>query len=95
MPWNGYSREIAPYLTALSKKSISYSHMYALSSYTAMSVGGLLSGRYPSELQRDGYFFSRHAKGNLLFPEVLQQKGVQTLAVHAHGYFDPGRSGLE
>ncbi|MDB4941580.1 MAG: Choline-sulfatase, partial [Labilithrix sp.] len=88
MPWNGYARPIAPRLTELEKKSVSYTHAYAISSYTSMSLGGLLGGRYPSELKRSGFFFGSYAKENLFFPELLKQKGVRTLGAQAHGYFN-------
>src|SRR5215468_527046 len=52
MPWAGYPRDIAPALTAFEKKAVSYTHAYSISSYTAMSVAGLLAGRYPGELLR-------------------------------------------
>jgi choline-sulfatase len=93
MPWAGYPRDIAPNLTALEKESVSYTRAYSISSYTAMSIGGLLAGRYPSELQRSGYFFSGYPEEETFFPELLQQAGVKTLAAHAHFYFDK-RSGF-
>ncbi len=88
MPWAGYPRDIAPILTALEKTSVSYTRAYAISSYTAMSVGGFLSGRYPSEMNRSGYFFSVYPDSELMFPELLQKSGVRTIAAHAHFYFD-------
>jgi arylsulfatase A-like enzyme len=87
MPWAGYARDIAPNLTALEKKSVSFTHAYSLSSYTSMSLGGFLAGRYPSELKRDGFFFGTYAKENVFFPELLQKSGVHTFSAHAHGYF--------
>ncbi len=87
MPWAGYPRPIAPRLTAFEAQSVSYTRAYAISSYTSMSLGGLLAGRYPHELKRDGYFFGRYAPSNELFPELLQSAKVQTLGAHAHGYF--------
>ena len=54
MPWLGYPRPIAPNLTRLADQSVVYTHAYALSSYTSMSLGGLMSARYPSELPRSG-----------------------------------------
>ncbi len=88
MPWNGYERPIAPNLTKLAKtRATSYSHAYSLSSYTSMSLGGLLSGKLPGEVVRDGYFFGNYGKENLFFPEVLAKAGVHTMAAHAHGYF--------
>lgn len=87
MPWNGYPRAIAPRLTELEKRAISYTHAYAISSYTSMSLGGFLGGRLPSGMKRSGFFFGKYAPENVLFPEVLQAKGVRTIAAHAHGYF--------
>jgi len=87
MPWAGYPRDIAPNLTKLAQKSVMYTHAYSLSSYTSMSLGGFLGGKYPSEMKRDGYFFSAYAKDNLMFPEVLQSAGIHTYSAHAHGYF--------
>ncbi len=88
MPWQGYPRDIAPHLTALANSSVTYSRAYSVSSYTAMSIAGLLSGRYPSELERSGYFFSAYPEEVTFFPELLQAAGVRTLGAHAHFYFD-------
>jgi arylsulfatase A-like enzyme len=90
MPWAGYERPIAPRLTELEKKSVSYTKAYALSSYTSMSVGGFLAGNYPGCVKRDGFFFGTYPNDVLMFPERLQQAGVRTMAVQAHGYFKPG-----
>lgn len=88
MPWTGYPRDIAPVLTKLEKQSVSYHRAYAISSYTAMSIGGFLSGRYPSEMERSGYFFSAYPDSEQMFPELLQQHKIRTLAAHAHFYFE-------
>jgi arylsulfatase A-like enzyme len=94
MPWNGYGRDIAPNLTAFEKKAVSYTHAYSVSSYTAMSVAGLLAGRYPGEIERSGYFFSSYPDSVLMFPELLQKAGVRTMAGHAHFYFDKDHAGF-
>jgi len=47
MPWAGYPRPIAPRLTELEARSVSYTRSYAVSSYTSMSLGGLLGGKLP------------------------------------------------
>jgi choline-sulfatase len=86
MPWNGYPREIAPRLTEFENKAVSYTHAYSVSSYTSMSLGGLLSGRLPSELHRSGYFFGTY-RGDVFFPKLLQQAGIHTSGVMAHMYF--------
>jgi arylsulfatase A-like enzyme len=87
MPWNGYPRAIAPRLTELEKRAVSYTHAYSISSYTSMSLGGFLGGKLPSELKRSGFFFGTYPKDDLFFPEVLQAGGIRTIAAHAHGYF--------
>jgi arylsulfatase A-like enzyme len=88
MPWAGYPRAIAPRLTELEKRSVSYTHAYSISSYTSMSLGGFLGGRWPSEMKRNGFFFGKYAPDNLMFPALLQHAGVRTLAAHAHSYFN-------
>ena len=86
MPWTGYGRAIAPRLTELEGKAVSFTRAYAVSSYTSMSLGGLLAGRIPSELTRSGYFFGTY-KGNVFFPRLLQSAGIHTMGVQAHMYF--------
>jgi choline-sulfatase len=88
MPWLGYKRDIAPVLTAFAKTAVSYSRFYSISSYTAMSLGGFLAGRFPSEVDRSGYFFGNYPDSVLMFPELLQKAGVRTMSAHAHFYFD-------
>jgi choline-sulfatase len=95
MPWSGYPRDIAPRLTALQKKAITYTHAYSISSFTSKSVGGLLGGRYPSELKRTGSFFTRYLDDNVMFAEALRDQKVHTLAGHAHMFFGKGESGFE
>ncbi len=89
MPWNGYERDIAPNLTRFAKDAVWYSNAYSLSSYTAKSIPPSLIGGYPSELPRDGYFFTKWAPENLFVAERVQQAGHRTLAGHVHGYFNP------
>jgi arylsulfatase A-like enzyme len=86
MPWNGYPRAIAPRMTELEKRAVDFTRGYSISSYTSMSLGGLLGGRYPSELQRSGYFFGTY-KNDVFFPKLLQKAGVRTMGVMAHMYF--------
>ena len=95
MPWAGYPRPIAPFLTRLESESVSYTRAYAASSYTSQSVGAFLGGRLPSELRRDGYFFGTYPNRVLFFPERLQAAGIRTIAAQAHGYFRPGHAGFE
>lgn len=91
MPWTGYERKIAPNLTKLAEESVVYTEAYSPSSYTAQTVATYLSGRYAATLYRAGWFFASYSKGNTFFPEVLQEKGIRTLAWHAHMYFGRGK----
>jgi choline-sulfatase len=90
MPWTGYGREIAPWLTRAQKSCVTYTRGYALSSYTAKSVAPALVGEYPSAMKRDGLFFTTYPdEHNLFVSERVQKAGHRTLAGHAHGYFLP------
>jgi choline-sulfatase len=88
MPWAGYPRPIAPRMTAFAETAVTYSRFYSISSYTAMSLGGMLAGRYPSELERNGNYFTGYLDSVLFFPELLRQAGVRTLSAQAHFYLD-------
>ena len=91
MPWNGYDREIAPNLSKLAEQSVVYTNAYSVSSYTAKSVAAILSGRYPSTLYRNGFFFAAYSAANEFFPEALQAQGIPTLSWHGHLYFNRGK----
>jgi arylsulfatase A-like enzyme len=86
MPWAGYPRPIAPRLTAFEGTAVDFTRAYSVSSYTSMSLGGLLGGRLPSELRRSGYFFGTYTR-DVFFPKLLQRAGVHTMGVMAHMYF--------
>jgi arylsulfatase A-like enzyme len=87
MPWNGYERPIAPNLTALHAKSVSYERGYSISSFTSKSVAAILSGQYPSSLDRTTPFFTSYRdKTNTFMAEVLRDNGVRTLGIQAHMY---------
>ena len=88
MPWAGYEQPIAPHLTHLASESVVYENHRSVSSYTAQTVATLLSGRYASTLYRTGVFFTNYFDSNDFITEAMQQKGVTTMAVHAHLYFD-------
>lgn len=98
MPWAGYDKPIAPNLTALAAESVVYENHRSVSSYTAQTVATWLSGRYASTLYRTGMFFTNYFDTNEWITEAMQRKGISTMAVHAHLYFDraPGlRQGFD
>ena len=88
MPWNGYDKPIAPHLSRLAEQSVVYENHRSVSSYTAQTVATLMSGRYASTLYRTGVFFTNYFDSNDWITEAMQQKGVRTMAVQAHLYFD-------
>lgn len=91
MPWAGYKRDIAPNLTRFAKENVVFDAHRALSSFTAQSVPALLSGRYASTLYRTGYFFAGYSDSNEMFPEALTAKGIRTIGVQSHLYFNRGK----
>ena len=66
---------------------MAYERGYAISSYTSKSVGGMISGFYPSSLVRTSPFFTSYKDDNEFLAERLQKKGIRTLGAHAHMYF--------
>jgi choline-sulfatase len=94
MPWAGYGKAIAPNLTEFAKGCVVYENHRSVSSYTAQTVATLLSGRYASTLYRTGTFFTNYSDANEWVTEPLQAKGVRTMSVQAHLYFDRA-SGLK
>lgn len=95
MPWAGYERPIAPRLSALHAKSVSYPRAYSTSSFTSKSIPGLLTGRYPSELARTGAFFTKYLTAADFTCTALSAEGIPCVGGHAHAYFDKGQSGFE
>ncbi|MEZ4375614.1 MAG: sulfatase [Polyangiaceae bacterium] len=93
MPWNGYPRAIAPWMTRFEESSVSYTRAYSISSTTARSVAGLLASRYPSEMVRNGYFFTHWYPENEFLAEILTKRGSHSFGTYAHAYFFP-QSGL-
>jgi arylsulfatase A-like enzyme len=72
---------------ALAEKSTQYRNAYSISSTTARSVAPLLVGRYPSEMERNGNYFTRWYPSNELVSEHVQKRGAKTLGAFAHAYF--------
>jgi arylsulfatase A-like enzyme len=95
MPWAGYARPIAPRLSELHARSVSYAHAYSTSSYTSKSVAGLLTGRYPSALARTGAFFTKYTAPADFLCTALGAEELPCVGGHAHAYFEKGQSGFE
>jgi choline-sulfatase len=95
MPWAGYARPIAPRLSALEAKAITYRRGYSASSFTAKSVATMLSGRFPSEMERTGSFFTKYLASNRFMCEGLEEEGIPCFAGHAHAYLGPKLGGFD
>jgi hypothetical protein len=95
MPWAGYPREIAPRLTALSKRAIVYPNAHSISSFTSKSLPAMLASKYPSEMPRDGLFFTKYAASNIMLCDVLAAEHVPCVAGMAHAYLDKGYAGID
>ena len=94
MAWSDYKYDVAPNLKRLAQSSATYTEFYSISSFTSQTIGGFLGGRYPSELKRSGYFFSRYPDEELFFPELLQKAGARTMSGQAHWYFGKEKANL-
>lgn len=92
MPWAGYPRDIAPRLTELASRCVTYERAYATASHTAPSLGSILQGKYASELKRDGYFSAVYPPHEGSVAAIARASGVETVSAHAHDYLR--RSGL-
>ncbi|MCA9594343.1 MAG: sulfatase [Myxococcales bacterium] len=90
-PFDGYSRDIAPNLSKLEKDSVVFDNHRATTSFTAQSVPAMLTGRYASTLYRSGYFFAGYTDANEFLPEALQAKGIRTIGLQSHMYFNRGK----
>lgn len=92
MPWQGYSRPIAPNLTRWAEQAVVYDEFRSISSYTAQSVSAMLTGRFASTLYRSGVFFTGFYDANVFITEAMQPRGIRTGGVHSHLYFDRGKN---
>jgi arylsulfatase A-like enzyme len=89
----GYPRPVSPSLDALAARSTVFERAYSMASYTGLSVGPTLIGKYPSETLRDGAHFDTYFPENTFLAERLRAVGFRTMGVASHWYFQP-RYGL-
>lgn len=85
--FGGYDRDTTPNLAKLAKRSIVFDRFYASSTFTRLSLPALMTSRTPSAVvfeTQPGKKMPRIADENPWLPEVLQQAGFRTGAVHAN-----------
>lgn len=85
----GYPKPTTPNLDALALRSVVFDRAYAMASYTGKSIGPLMSGKFPSETQRDGAHFNTYGASNVLLAERLRAAEVRTYGAASHWYFAP------
>ncbi|HEX7601717.1 MAG TPA: sulfatase-like hydrolase/transferase [Polyangiaceae bacterium] len=85
----GYPKPTTPNLDALAARSVVFDDAYAMASYTGKSIGPLLTGKYPSETERDGGHFNKYGASNVLVTERLHAANIRTLGAASHWYFAP------
>lgn len=93
---HGYGRPTSPVIDAFAAEAVVFDAAYSASSRMAPALGALLSGRYPSELWRDGGHDPVYGERNVFLAEILAEKGYRTAAFPSHWYFErrPGAPGL-
>ena len=84
----GYTRPTSPAMDALAAESVVFERAWATSSKTPTSVPSLLTGKYPSELIRDGEHFTTYGSENLFLAEALHLRDYRTSGFPSHWYFE-------
>ncbi len=72
---------VSPNLARLAARSVVFTRAYATATYTARSLGALMTGRYAEELQRTRGTRQRYGRTNLLLAERLRTGGWSNVLV--------------
>lgn len=95
LPFYGYPKDTAPFLTKLASQSVVFENAFAASSYTAPSMASVFTSLYPTEhgvtngmrvtaqLQREdeAVRLNRIPEGLLILGEVAKARGYSTIGV--------------
>ncbi len=71
----GNPLRVSPNLDRFAERSVVFSRAYATATYTARSLGAVLSGRYTEELHRTRGTRQRFARANVMLAERLRDAG--------------------
>lgn len=77
----GNPHPVSPNLDRLAERSVVFSRAYAPATYTARSLGSVMTGRFAEELDRTGGTRQRFAQSNTFLAERLHQAGWSTVHV--------------
>ncbi len=84
----GYKRETTPAIDDMASESIVFKKAYAASSNMFISLASLMTGRYPSELERTRSTPPKYADSNVFLAKYLTELGYYTAAFPSHWYFE-------
>lgn len=88
LPIYGYSRQTAPNLTALARRSMTFTRMYAQASSTRPSVATIFSSLYPT-VHKASYERDFLPESVTVLPEILRAAGYKTFGVSANANVSP------
>lgn len=88
LPMYGYSRQTAPNLSALAEQGMTFTSMYAQSSYTRPSVATLFSSLYPT-VHKTNYGRDFLPSSIVTLAETLHEAGYETFGTSANSNVAP------
>ena len=88
LPIYGYSRQTAPNLTALARRGMTFTRMYAQASSTRPSVATIFSSLYPT-VHKASYERDFLPDSVTVLPEILRAAGYKTFGVSANANVSP------
>jgi arylsulfatase A-like enzyme len=84
----GYQRDTSPELDAFAKESIVFAKAYAIAPNTPQAIPGILSGRYPSQIEWASYTnFPKVKDETTLVHELFSRDGYYVAGIFPHWYF--------
>jgi choline-sulfatase len=103
LPWYGYDKDTAPFLTTIAREGVVFQNAYATSSWTAPATASIFTGLYPlqhgvvagrmavRELQRSGVpvRLNRIPREAETIAEVMKSAGYSTWAITQNANVSP------
>lgn len=83
----GYHRNVTPNMDRLAARGVVYDRAYSLSSFTCQSFPSIMTGKYSSELERNGEHHLRIGGSELFAAEAICPRGVRCKAIVSHFLF--------
>ncbi|MBN2343186.1 MAG: sulfatase-like hydrolase/transferase [Deltaproteobacteria bacterium] len=83
----GQERPVTPNLDALMKDGVIYENAYSVSSYTSQSIPAMMTGKYPSELERTDHQKTRYSLRESFAAEKICNDEVMCGGLLSHFLF--------